>query len=122
MNKNQYNTVEKILRVAVFLTFIGHGLLAYSIKESWLLYLETVGITDELAQTVIRIIGLIDLLVGTIVLLKPNKYVVLWCFFWAFLTALMRPISGESIVEFIERGANWGAPLALYFLLKRKNN
>ncbi len=34
---------------------------------------------------------------------------------WAFCTALMRPLSGGEWLDFIERSANWAAPLALLF-------
>jgi len=44
----------------------------------------------------------------------------LWMVFWGFWTALLRPIVGMPIWDFVERWANWGAPLALYFLLKDK--
>jgi len=37
--------------------------------------------------------------------------------FWGFRTALLRPIVGEPIWDFIERWANWGAPLALLLLI-----
>jgi uncharacterized membrane protein YphA (DoxX/SURF4 family) len=35
---------------------------------------------------------------------------------WAFVTALLRPLSGEPFAEFIERTGNYGAPLALLLL------
>jgi hypothetical protein len=35
---------------------------------------------------------------------------------WGFWTALVRPIVGEPIWDFVERFANWGAPLALLAL------
>ena len=46
--------------------------------------------------------------------------IVLWALFWAFSTAVIRPLSGESIWAFIERGANWIAPLVLFNLLNNK--
>jgi hypothetical protein len=35
---------------------------------------------------------------------------------WGLLTALMRPLTGESWFELVERGANYGMPLALLVL------
>ena len=62
-------------------------------------------------------IGLADLTVALIVLIKPIRIVLLWATFWGFWTALLRPMVGEPIWDFIERWANWGAPLALLILI-----
>jgi hypothetical protein len=45
--------------------------------------------------------------------------VLLWAIFWAFITALARPMAGEPILEFIERASNWIAPLVLYLMIKK---
>lgn len=121
MKSISIKTVEYILRVAVFLTFFGHGYLALTGKQSWLVYLETVGFSIENAMKIMPVIGGLDIVIAIIVLFKPYKYIVLWMVFWAFATALIRPLSGQVIWDFIERGANWGAPLALYFILKLKS-
>jgi hypothetical protein len=120
MNNNLTKKLELILRVAVSMTFLGHGMVALGGSVKWLVYLETAGFSIESAKDVILMIGGLDLVVAALVLFKPYKYVVLWAVIWAFSTALIRPISGESIWAFIERGANWGAPLALFFLLNNK--
>ena len=116
-------SIQYLLRVAVFLTFLGHGLVAVSGNIKWLIYLEKAGFSIEQAKQLIPIIGIIDILVAFTILIRPVKYVVLWAVIWAFSAALIRPISGESILAFVERGSNWIAPLALYFLLlKNKIN
>ena len=114
-------SIQYLLRLAVFLTFLGHGLVAINGNAKWLKYLETVGFSLEQAEQLIPIIGIIDILVAFTILIKPVKYVVLWAVIWAFSAALIRPISGESILAFVERGSNWIAPLALYFLLLNKS-
>jgi len=67
---------------------------------------------------------MIDVLVALMILIKPfkkpYKYIVLWAVIWGFSTVLIRPISGESILAFIERGANWGVPFSLFYVLKLK--
>lgn len=115
-------TVALVLRIGVFGTFLGHGILAFQVKESWIKYLNTVGFSDDQALMIMPVIGIIDILVSIVILLKPIKPIVIYAFIWTFLTALMRPISGESMLEFIERSANWAAPLALYFLLYKKRD
>jgi len=107
--------IEWVLRIGVFGTFLGHGLLAISINPAWIPYLTTLGFTPEQAQLIMPVIGSVDVIVALWVLIKPNKYVVLWAVFWALTTAVIRPLSGELFLTFVERAANWAAPLALYF-------
>lgn len=113
--------LEIVLRIGIFMTFLGHGVLAVNGKLNWIPYLEVVGIPHELAQKLIVIIGYLDIIVASVVLFKPYKVVVIWAAIWAFSTAVIRPVSGEPIWDFVERGANWAVPLCLFILLKYKN-
>jgi hypothetical protein len=122
MKINSLETIEYILRLVVFMTFLGHGMVAYLGNAGWLGYLLTAGFSLENANDVLPLIGVLDMVVALIILLKPLKYVVLWAVIWAFSTALIRPLSGESVWAFVERGANWGAPLALFLLLQYQKN
>lgn len=107
-----------ILRIGIAFTFIGHGMFAIGGKPNWLPYLETVGFPQYLAERLIVYIGYLDVVVALFILLKPYRGIVIWAFIWTLSTALIRPISGEPIWDFVERGANWAAPLALFFLLQ----
>jgi len=107
--------IEWVLRIGVFGTFLGHGLLAISVNPAWIPYLTTLGLEPEQIKVIMPMIGSLDILVALWILLKPNKYVVLWAVFWALATAIIRPLSGELFIAFVERAANWAAPLALYF-------
>lgn len=107
--------------MGIALTFTGHGVLALSIKEEWLVYLGVLGFHSATAEWLMRLIGGLDLLVALVVIIKPFRLLVLWAFIWALATALIRPIAGESLLAFVERGANWAAPLALYFILSKDN-
>jgi hypothetical protein len=62
--------LEWILRIGVFGTFLGHGLLAASVNPDWIHYLNTVGISDEVAIKIMPVIGIIDILVALIVLIR----------------------------------------------------
>ncbi len=110
-----------LLRIAVFGTFLGHGVLALLIKKSWIPYLNFVGFSESTSLVLLPLIGLLDITVAISVLIKPNKVVLIWATFWAFTTALIRPISGESIWDFVERTANWATPLALFYIIKNSN-
>ena len=122
MEVSNKNVIEWVLRIGVFLTFFGHGIVAIMGNPDWLKYIEVVGISNYNAQIILIFIGYLDFFVAFITLLRPNKYILIWASIWAFSTALIRPISGESILEFIERGSNWALPLGLYFYLKFLNN
>ena len=106
-----------ILRIGIACTFIGHGIFAFYVNPPWISYLMTVGFSASMAEQIMPVIGVIDFLVGLVVLVKPFRFVVLYAFLWAFATALIRPLSGESVWMFVERGSNFMAPLALYYLL-----
>src|SRR3989338_4505729 len=107
---------EWILRIGIAGEFIGHGVFALGIKQSWIPYFTSAGISESAAATLLPFIGMMDIMVALIVLVKPLKIILAWAAFWGFLTALMRPISGEPIWDFVERWANWAAPLALLVL------
>ncbi|MBI2597229.1 hypothetical protein HYW41_03670 [Candidatus Daviesbacteria bacterium] len=113
--------IEWILRIGVAGEFIGHGMLALQGKQQWVGWVhQMTGFDMPTATHFLFIIGLSDLLVAFIVLVKPIRPVLLWAAFWGFWTALLRPLVGESVLDFVERSANWAAPLALYFLLKKQ--
>ncbi len=110
--------MEWVLRIAVAGEFLGHGVFAMQGKKQWVGWMEQLtGADAPLAAQLIFAVGVLDLLVALLVLVKPMKAVLLWAVFWGFWTAILRPIVGEPVWDFVERWANWGAPLALYLLL-----
>jgi hypothetical protein len=115
--KDNSKTVEWILRWAVFGTYLGHGLFALSIKEGWFQYFTGVGIPEASIPTLLLLIGIMDVTVAFFALLKPIRIVLLWAFLWAFITAAIRPITGDffglDFLDLVERAANFMAPLAL---------
>ncbi len=106
-----------VLRVGVFGTFIGHGSIAMIGNEQWLPYLGLVGIDGPIAYQAMFFIGVVDWVVAFSCLLRPSKYVLVYATVWAFSAALARPLVGESWLAFVERAANWAAPLALLLIL-----
>jgi hypothetical protein len=109
--------LEWVLRIAVAGEFVGHGIFALQGKAQWLTWIgELTGATPETAIMLLMFVGWIDLLVALLVLVRPVRIVLLWAAFWGFWTALVRPLVGEPIWDFVERWANWGAPLALLII------
>ena len=114
--------IQWILRIAIFGEFLGHGIFAIQGRPAWTEWTsQLTGLELGAAATLVTIVGIVDILIALTVLLKPMRPVLLWAAFWGFWTAVMRPLVGEPIWDFVERWANWGAPLALYFLLKKDN-
>ncbi|MDO8435464.1 MAG: hypothetical protein Q7S89_02170 [bacterium] len=114
---NQQKLLEWALRIAVFGEFLGHGVFAIQGKQAWVGWISQVtGADTALSTQLLLCVGIVDIAVGSIVLLRPIRLVLLWATFCGFATALLRPLMGESVWEFVARWTNWGAPLALLVL------
>ena len=110
-------TVQWVLRVAVAGEFIGHGVFAIQGKADWIKWFGQFGVSDpSMAGTLLFWVGILDITIALIVFFKPIPAVLLWAAIWGFWTALLRPIVGMPVWDFIERWANWGAPLALLLI------
>lgn len=116
--KNNNKIIEWILRISVAGEFVGHGLLAIGGKADWVKWItQMINVNTATAATLLLLIGYSDLIVAAIVLTRPIRLVLLWAAFWGFWTALVRPLVGVGWLDFIERWANWGAPLVLLLLI-----
>ena len=114
--------IEWLLRIGVAGEFLGHGLLGIGKKADWIKWImQMIHVDTATATTLIVLIGVMDVIVAGIVLLKPVRPVLLWAAFWGFWTALVRPLVGVGWLDFVERSANWAAPLALYYFYKSKD-
>jgi hypothetical protein len=120
MNLNLSSTMQtKIhytLRLAVAMCFIGHGAFGIITKPIWCNYFAVFGIGHDTAYRLMPLLGSFDILMGVGMLIYPMRVIPLWLVIWGTLTALMRPLSGEPLAEFIERAGNFGAPLVLLIL------
>lgn len=111
------NKINWILRIAIFGEFLGHGVFAIQGKAAWIEWTQQLlGVDVALATQIIFVIGVMDIILAILVLVKPMRGFLLWMAFWGLWTAILRPIVDEPIWDFVERWANWGAPLALYYL------
>jgi len=115
---NHPKLTEWVLRFAVAGEFIGHGVFALQGKKAWIEWFSIFGISDTgLATQLLFLLGVADIVLAILILIKPVRIALLWMALWGFWTALLRPIVGEPIWDFVERWANWGSPLALLLLL-----
>jgi hypothetical protein len=104
------------LRTASAMCFIGHGAFGIITKPSWCNYFAVFGVGHALAFKLMPLVGMVDILLGISLLVYPLRVVAGWLVCWALITASLRPLSGESAAELIERAGNFGAPLALLLL------
>jgi hypothetical protein len=105
------------LRLGAAACFIGHGAFGIITKEAWVPYFGFAGISRDLAFTLMPVVGTIDIAAGMLVLLSPRPIVLAYMTVWALWTALLRPLTGDSIFETLERAGNYGVPLALLLLV-----
>lgn len=69
-----------------------------------------------MAYHLMPVVGFFDILFGISMLTFPTRAIALWLIIWGLVTASLRPLSGESFAEFIERAGNFGVPVALIIL------
>ncbi|MFI9815364.1 hypothetical protein [Saccharothrix variisporea] len=117
----QSSTLTKLywlLRLGVAVEYLGHGWAGLSRSRAWLPYYDLFGISaDTAVGWLMYVTGSVDVLVGLVVLFFPLRVVLLHATVWGVFTALLRPTVGEGWWEFLERGGNYGMPLALLVLV-----
>ncbi len=114
--KHPVDVAYWVLRVGAALCFIGHGAFGFITKTAWLPYFGVVGIPASWAWMLMPIVGAVDVTAGMAVLFAPRGLPLVYMSVWAAWTALLRPLSGESVFEAIERAGNYGVPLTFLLL------
>ena len=102
-----------VLRIGVAGCFIGHGAFGIITKAAWVPYFAVGGVSEPLAWKLMPWVGSMDVIMGLLALIWPCRALFIWAAVWATWTALLRPLSGEPIWEFVERAGNFGVPFAL---------
>lgn len=105
--------IHWVLRVSVWACFVGHGFFGIRQKAAWLAFYEPFGVPESLAFATMPLVGLIDITVGYLALLRPTRAVLMYTAFWGLFTGLLRPLVGMSFFETLERGGNFGPSVAL---------
>ena len=108
-----------ILRAAAGACFVGHGAFGLLTKPEWVPFFALVGISSDAAYALMPLVGAVDIAVGVAVLVRPSRVLLLYMTAWALWTAALRPLSGDSMFEFLERAGNYGVPLTMLLLLGR---
>jgi hypothetical protein len=106
------------LRIGSAMCLIGHGAFGFITNAAWHPYFGVMHIPQALAWKLMPFIGAVDVTAGMAVLLAPRAIPLVYLSVWGLFTALLRPMSGESIFEAVERAGNYGAPFALLALTR----
>jgi hypothetical protein len=122
LTEQRASAVSWILRVTTALLLIGHGGFDFAMGKDWAGYAAAVGITPAtLAGHPLRpFAGWFECGLGVVVLAWPTRVLLMFVFAWKLGTEGLRPLAGEPIWEFVERGGSYGAPLALAWLHGRR--
>jgi hypothetical protein len=97
----------------VWACYVGHGLFGILQKPAWLAFYRPFGIPEALALPTMPLIGLVDITMGYLALLRPTRLVLLYTACWGIFTASLRPLVGMSVFETLERAGNYGPSIAL---------
>ncbi|WP_141730769.1 hypothetical protein [Oligoflexus tunisiensis] len=109
-------TIFRVCQVGAAFCFIGHGAFGIMAKQDWCPFFGTVGISEGMALQLMPWIGVMDISLGILALLRPMPITFLFMTFWALWTAMCRPLAGFGWWEFLERAGNYGPPFALLLL------
>jgi len=106
-----------LLRFSCAGEFIGHGAFGILTKKEWLPYFAVAGIHAHLAYVLMPLIGVLDVTLGILAILRPMRLTILYMTCWGLWTALLRPLSGESGWETVERAPNYLVPFSLLLVM-----
>lgn len=124
---NHVRATGWILRVAIAIVFAVHGTEALLEHPRFIDYI--LGTThnftghflaESTAVGIMKVIGVVDIVVAVLVLVRPHPAVLYWLAFWGLLTALARVTTFglDHHHEVFVRSAHVLAPLAVLFLLR----
>lgn len=119
--------VAWMLRAAVAVVFTVHGLEALNQHPRFIDYLIGTGenlaglqIQEAQAVAVLKVIGVVDIAVAALVLIRPFPAVLFWMAFWGFITAMARvtTFGPDVYYEVLLRFSHFLAPLAVFCLIR----
>jgi len=107
-------TLHWLLRIGCAMCFIGHGAWGVLTKAGWLPFYGVFGIPPAVAWRTMPLVGSVDIALGLTVLVFPFRALFAYMIVWTLFTALLRPLAGMGTWEFLERGGNYGPPIAFF--------
>jgi hypothetical protein len=118
LTKERASAMGWVLRATTALVLIGHGGFDFALHKDWSGYVAALGISPAtIAGNPLRpLAGWLECALGLLVFAWPARGLLIFVFAWKVGTEALRPLAGEPIWEFIERGGSYAAPLALAWL------
>lgn len=113
------------VQLSIFLIFMAHGigcLLKNALYIDYILGLvgdyTSFSMKQNQAEQLLNIIGVIDVVVAILVLIKPFKTLIYWLIFWGFLTSLLRIVDASILnyTEFLMRVPHFGLPIVMLII------
>jgi len=107
-----------LLRFTTGMLLIGHGGIGAIMAKDWTRYFAVLGVgtaTVE-AHALSRLVGWCEIALGLLVMARPSAALLVFVCVWKIGTEWLRPMAGEPLWEFIERGGSYAAPLGLLVL------
>lgn len=127
---NHLKATYWLLLIGLAVTFITHGLEAWTLHPRFIDYLlisseNTLGIRmkQSTAELILKIIGSIDILAVLIAFLFPRNAIFYWMAAWGFITAFARVTELGWVLypEVLIRAAHFLVPISLILIKNRKN-
>jgi hypothetical protein len=123
-------TCSWILRAGLAVVFAIHGYEAWRLDPRFIDYIIGSGrnlgsfeISEDVASSLLRVIGMADVVVAALILVTCSRWLLAWLCIWALVTALSRPVSlgFQSYPEVLLRASHFLAPVALWWLAKSRH-
>ena len=117
------------IQLSVFLIFMSHGMGCFSKNPLYIDYIlgffgdyTSLSVKQNQAEQMLDIIGIIDVIVAVLVLIKPFKVLIYWLMFWGFLTSLLRIVDASILnyIEFLMRVPHFGLPIVMLIIWNEK--
>lgn len=105
------------MRVAVAGEFFGHGVFALQIKEDWIGWFAKFGVNDpNIATQLLFLVGLLDLTVALIILVRPIRIALLWAVAWGFLDCTYKTARWYADLGFRRKMGQLGGAFSIALL------
>jgi hypothetical protein len=119
LDEKHYARMRQVLAATTCLFLLGHGGLALAAKPMLVTHWQSLGllVTQMDAQTLTRMMGAWEVVLAFLVLLRPTPVICLTVIVWKLFTESLFVVGGAPAWEVLERGGDYGTPLALLVVL-----
>ena len=117
LSEKQVHTTMRWLTIITCTLLVGHGWLNLIEKKGLMNQYVSLGI--QAPVLVAHIVGIIEVIGGLSLLIRPVKHVVLVLFVWKMTSELFYP--AWEFFEWVERGGSYAALLGLFVVLHNRS-